>query len=173
METKLTYENMYQLTDEYFNNFEDTPDQDAETGKDEVGKYFSKELITRRRCWPSITNYDEWLAVLVDNYPNHRYDINIDPPYGYVCIDPEQGLLMVQMREDVYDVKLKKVVRCIMNHSTFEVRIEDGKPKFYREHICRFPCYFQADSMEKDYPRNMESWMFMDYSTELEAQVSV
>ena len=58
METKLTYENMYQLTDEYFNNFEDTPDQDAETGKDEVGKYFSKELITRRRCWPSITNYD-------------------------------------------------------------------------------------------------------------------
>lgn len=173
METKLTYENMYQLVYDYFMNFENTPDQGLDQGKAEVGKFFSKELITRRRCWPSLTNLDEWLAVLVDNYPNHRYDINIDKPYGYVCIDPETGMVCVQMREDVYDVELKKVVRCIMNHATFMCRIEDGQVKFYREHICRFPCYFQADSLEKDYPRNMESWMYMDYSNELQAQVSV
>lgn len=173
METKLTYENMYQLVYDYFMNFENTPDQGLDQGKAEVGKFFSKELITRRRCWPSLTNLDEWLAVLVDNYPNHRYDINIDRPYGYVCIDPETGMVCVQMREDVYDVELKKVVRCIMNHATFMCRIEEGQVKFYREHICRFPCYFQADSLEKDYPRNMESWMYMDYSNELQAQVSV
>lgn len=173
METKLTYENMYQLVYNYFMNFENTPDQGLEQGKQEVGKYFSKELITRRRCWPSLTNLDEWLAVLVDNYPNHRYDIKIDRPYGYVCIDPTNGLCYIQMREDVYDVELKKVVRCIMNHATFQCRIEDGQVKFYREHICCFPCYFQADSLEKDFPRNMDSWMYMDYSTELEAQVSV
>ncbi len=102
METKLTYENMYKLVSDYFQNFEGVPDAGLEDGKASVAKYFSKDLITRRRCWPSLTNLDEWMAVLVDNYPNHRYDINIDKPYGYVCIDPESGLCCIQMREDVH-----------------------------------------------------------------------
>ena len=80
METKLTYENMYKLVSDYFQNFEGVPDAGLEDGKASVAKYFSKDLITRRRCWPSLTNLDEWMAVLVDNYPNHRYDINIDKP---------------------------------------------------------------------------------------------
>lgn len=173
METKLTYENMYKLCEDYFANFQSVPDESLDEGKQSLEQFFSAKLITRRRDWPSITNFDEWAAVLVDNYPNHRYDINIDAPHGYVSIDPETGLMCIQMREDVFDTELKKNVRAIMNHTIFRCCIEDGKVKFDLEHICRFPCYFQVDSLEKENPRDMESWMYMDYSKELMAQVSV
>lgn len=171
METKLTYENMYELISSYFSNFEATPEQGSEKGKEEIYKFFSRELITRRRDWPLLNSREEFGRALVDNYPTHRYDIVIDRPHGYVCIDPVSGMCCIQMREDVYDTKLKKVVRAIMNHATFLCRIEDGQVKFYREHICRFPCYYQVDSMSTDYkyPRDVESWMYMDYSEQVDA----
>ena len=162
METKLTYENMYKMIHDYFQNFLGVTDMDSQGGKDSVHQFFSDELISRRRDWPIETNITEWLTSLVDNYPEHRYDVNIDPPYGYCCIDPESGNIVVQMREDVFDVIQKKNVKAIMNNSTFHCVIENGRVVVDREIIARFPCNFQIDELGREHPNTVDSWMFSD-----------
>lgn len=166
METELTYENMKKLVDDYFKSFLDVIDQDSDTGKDTINHYFSKNIATRRRDWPSVATGDDWASCLVDNYPNHRYDIFIDPPYGYTVIDPQTGMVGVQMREDVFDTLLGRNVRAIMNNTLFRCTIEDGRVVFDRELIARFPTYFQIDELGIENPRYAESWMFRDYDKE-------
>ncbi len=162
METKLTYENMSKMIHDYFENFVGVTDLDSQGGKESVGRFFSKKFIARRRDWPILTTYNEWLTSLVDNYPEHRYDCNIDAPYGYCCIDPESGMIVVQMREDVYDVIQKKNVKAIMNNSAFHCIIEDGRVVVDREIIARFPCNFQVDELGTEHPNTVWSWMFSD-----------
>ena len=78
METKLTYENMKQLCDDYFYGFEEasrsaTPEEKVAM----IAQYFSKDCITRFRDSAAYEYQEVWTDTLANNHPTHIYEITI------------------------------------------------------------------------------------------------
>jgi hypothetical protein len=146
---ELTYDVMMDFTKKYFDLLKTIRPKEDPAIVNKISNYFASDFQIRWDEPPVLWDRKQWVDHLCGHSEEYIAHVIYEPYPLMLWIDDRKKVVGTYIREEARHPKTNSLLKVFLIIAYFELKLENGEPKFWREFITFTPGMYSSDVIPK------------------------